>query len=43
MVSAIIVGMPSSSYDERTISVIVFSIGIILLIGRVYIHGKEID
>ncbi|MGH9953314.1 MAG: hypothetical protein ACRD5J_16980 [Nitrososphaeraceae archaeon] len=33
-------GMPPSA---RIISVVLFSIGIILLIGKVYLHGKEID
>lgn len=33
-------GLPPST---RIISVVLFSIGIILLIGKVYLHGKEID
>jgi hypothetical protein len=33
-------GLPPSA---RIISVVLFSIGIILLIGKVYLHGKEID
>jgi hydrogenase-4 membrane subunit HyfE len=33
-------GMPATA---RIISVVLFTIGIILLISKVYLHGKEID